>query len=267
MAVAAARPPPKATGPTWGWRMVSFWGNWRREGVPKFDSGGASYAVELTKRKPLLSLTKQGADTGNLRINLSWRMRTSDFSGRPGREGGRGLLRQPTKLFKPEVVQAQGPAVVNVDLDLACMYELADGTKGVVQPLGGFFGDINSPPYIKLSGDDRFGSGSGETVYVNLDHKDDFKRLLIFVYIYDGTPAFDRTQAVVTLYPSNGPRVEINLDERAPQARSCAVLLIENVKDQLTVRREVRYVYGFQSELDRLYGWGLLWGRGTKTNA
>ena len=116
----------------------------------------------------------------------------------------------------------------------------------------------------KLSGDDRFGSPSGETLYINVDHRDEIKRMLIFVYIYDGTPAFDRTHAVVTLYPSTGPRVEIKLDERAPQARSCAVFMLENNKGELTVRREVKYVYGFQAELDRLYGWGLQWGRGYK---
>ncbi|WP_307826550.1 TerD family protein [Streptomyces pactum] len=219
--------------------------------------------VELTRRRPSISLTKQGAVSGNLRVNLSWRMRTSDFNA--GRSGfGRDSWRNPLKMFKPEVVQAQGTAMVNVDLDLACLYELQSGAKGVVQPLGDFFGDLNSPPYVKLSGDDRFGSGSGETIFVNMDHKDDIKRLLVFVYIYDGTPAFDRTQAVVTLYPSSGPRVEISLDERAPEARSCAVVLIENVKGEMVVRREVKYVYGFQSELDRLYGWGLQWGRGYK---
>ena len=163
------------------------------------------------------------------------------------------------------MVQAQSPGVVNVDLDLACLYELKDGTKGVVQPLGNLLGDLNAPPYVQLSGDDRFGAPSGETLYINMDHRDEIKRLLIFVYIYDGTPAFDRTHAMVTLYPSTGPRVEIRLDERAPQARSCAIFMLENVKGELTVRREVKYVYGFQAELDRLYGWGLQWGRGYKT--
>ncbi|WP_069811616.1 TerD family protein [Streptomyces sp. TP-A0874] len=242
---------------------MSFWNNWRQGRQHGFDSGSpASNAIELTKRRPTLSLTKQGADTGNLRVNLSWRMRTSDIG--QGPPGGGGLFRNPLKAFKPEVVQAQGPAVVKIDLDLACMYELQDGSKGVVQPLGNLLGDVNEPPYMQLSGDDRFGAPSGETIYVNMDHKDDFKRLLVFVYIYDGTPAFDRTHAVVTLYPSNGPRVEISLDERAPQARSCAVVMLENVKGELTVRREVKYVYGFQAELDRLYGWGLQWGRGYK---
>lgn len=251
--------------------MVSLWENWRR-GVgmmgrrgPKFDTvgGPATYAVELTKRFSSFSLTEQGADSGSMRVNLSWRMRSSDIE---AGQRGRGSLRHPLQAFKPQVVQAHTQGMVNVDLDLACLYELADGTKGVVQPLGNFFGDWSAPPYVKLTGDDRFGSPSGETIYVNLDHKDSIKRLLFFVYIYDGTPAFDRTHALLSLFPSNGPRVEVGLDRRAPQARSCAVLQIQHEKQHLTVRREVRYVYGFQAELDRLYGWGLQWGRGYKTD-
>ncbi|WP_030910290.1 TerD family protein [Streptomyces sp. NRRL F-5126] len=245
---------------------MSFWDGLRPGGrAAQFDSGNsASNSIELTRRHPAVSLTKQGAATGNLRVNLSWRMRTSDIEGR-SKQGS--MLRHPFKLFQPDVVQAHTQGVVNVDLDLGCLYELTDGSKGVVQPLGSFFGDLNIAPYVKLSGDDRFGAPSGETIFVNLDHRESIKRLLFFVYIYDQTPAFDRTHAKVTLYPSNGPRVEIELDERAPQARSCAVFALENVKGDLLVRREVRFVYGFQAELDRLYGWGLQWGRGYKTKA
>ncbi|WP_318211001.1 Tellurium resistance [Streptomyces sp. SJL17-1] len=246
---------------------MAFWDNlFPGRAASQFDSGSAaSNTIDLTKRRPSVSLTKQGAATGNLRVNLSWRMRTSDLEGR-SRQSGR-LLRNPSQFFKPEVVQAHTQGMVNVDLDLGCLYELTDGSKGVVQPLGGFYGDLNGAPYVKLSGDDRFGGSSGETIFVNLDHKDEIKRLLFFVYIYDQTPAFDRTHAKITLYPSNGPRIEIELDERAPQARSCAVFSVENAKGELTVRREVRFVYGFQAELDRLYGWGLQWGRGYKTKA
>ncbi|MDG4857531.1 Tellurium resistance [Streptomyces sp. T-3] len=245
---------------------MSVWERFWRGNAAQFESGSAATnSIELTKRNPTVSLSKQGAASGNLRVNLSWQMRTSDIEGR-SKQGGR-LLRHPLKMFQPDVVQAHTQGVVNVDLDLGCLYELVDGAKGVVQPLGGFFGDLNAPPFVKLSGDDRFGSASGETVYINLDHRESIKRLLIFVYIYDETPAFDRTHAKVTLYPSSGPRIEIDLDERAPQARSCAVVTIENVKGELTVRREVKFVYGFQAELDRLYGWGLQWGRGYKSTA
>ncbi|WP_329116751.1 TerD family protein [Streptomyces sp. NBC_01465] len=242
---------------------MAFWDSLKRENHPHYESGSAaSNSIELTKRNPSVSLTKQGATTGNLRINLSWRMRTSDIGGRS--RGSGSLLRHPFKMFQPDVVQAHTQGVVNVDLDLGCLYELQDGAKGVVQPLGSLFGDLNAAPYVQLSGDDRFGSPSGETIFVNLDHRDEIKRLLVFVYIYDQTPAFDRTHAVVTLYPSNGPRIEIQLEERAPEARSCAVVSIENIKGDMVVRREVKFVYGFQAELDRLYGWGLQWGRGYK---
>ena len=227
-----------------------------RRGDVQFDSGDASTnAIELTKRRSQISLTKQGAATGHLRVNLSWRMRTSDIGGLQ-RES---LLRHPFRALKPPEVVGHSQSMVNVDLDLGCLYELQDGSKGVVQPLGGYYGDVNAAPYVKLSGDDRFGSGSGETMYINLDHRDSIKRLLVFVYIYDQTPAF------VTLYPSSGPRIEVHLDERQPQARSCAVVMIEKVKDEIVVRREAKFVYGFQAELDRLYGWGLQWGRGYKT--
>ncbi|MFD5189345.1 Tellurium resistance [Streptomyces sp. NPDC058357] len=242
---------------------MAFWDNlWPRREA-QFESGNsATSSIVLSRRHSTISLTKQGALTGNLRVNLSWQMRTSDIMGR-SRQSGR-LLR-PLSLFKPDVVQAHTQGMVNVDLDLGCMYELKDGTKGVVQPLGNLIGDLNAPPYIRLSGDDRFGAPSGETVYVNLDQRDQIKRLLFFVYIYDQTPAFDRTHAKVTLYPGNGPRIEIELDEHAPEARSCAVFTVDNVKGDLIVRREVKFVYGFQSELDRMYGFGMQWGRGYKT--
>jgi uncharacterized protein involved in tellurium resistance len=244
--------------------MAGLWEFLRGGGnaATQFDLGTA-HTVTLTKRRSVVSLNHQGSASGNLRVNLTWAMRTSDLNDRRG--GMSGDRPFSFNLFKPQLVQAQGPAMVNVDLDLACMYELANGSKGVVQPLGDLHGNFNEAPYVQLSGDDRFGSASGETLHINLDKKDEIRRLLLFVYIYDGTPAFDRTHAVVTLFPSGGPSIEIPLTERAPQARSCAVVLIENRKGELTVRREVRYVYGFQSELDRLYGWGLQWGRAYKT--
>jgi uncharacterized protein involved in tellurium resistance len=241
---------------------MAWWSFLRPSGAQQFDVANA-HTVELTKRHPMVSLSKQGAAVGNLRVNLSWSMRTSDTEGWATSNGG--FLRRQVDVFKPRVVQAAGPAMVNVDLDLACMYELADGSKGVVQPLGNLLGDLDAPPYIQMSGDDRFGGTSGETLYINFDKREEFKRLLVFVYIYDGTPAFARTHAKVEIFPTSGPRIEIPLNEREPQARSCAVVLIENRKGEMVVRREVKYVYGFQAEIDRLYGWGLQWGRGYKT--
>ncbi|MDH6574896.1 Tellurium resistance [Kitasatospora sp. MAP5-34] len=244
--------------------MVSVWGFLRGD-RNTFDNtySGGQQKITLTKSQPHHAITGQAATTGYLYVNLHWQTRASSPS-------TRGALRKLFDLrilrpMEPDTQQRQSQQV-NVDLDLACMYELADGTRGVVQPLGKFFGDLQRPPYIKLSGDDVYGAPSGETMYINLEKKDQFKRLLVFVYIYDDTPAFDKTHATVTIVPQSGPRLEIQLDERAAAARSCAVVLIENTGDgQLTVRREVRYVHGFQSDLDRLYGFGMQWQRGYKT--
>ncbi|WP_129839774.1 Tellurium resistance [Streptomyces sp. RFCAC02] len=244
--------------------MASLWSYWRRgeSAKQKFDTVGgmSTYAMELTRRSPVVALTDAGADTGTLRVELSWRMRhNADFD-----PAARRVWRQPWKIFKPAEIQGHSQGVASLDFDLACLYELKDGSRGVVQSVGGLLGDFNEPPYIKLSGDDRFGTASGEQLYVNLDHKDEFKRLLLFVYIYDGVPAFDRAIAVVSIAAAGGRNIEIGLTDAPSGARSCAVALIEHDKGRLVARREVKYVYGFQAEIDRLYGWGMSWGRGFK---
>lgn len=219
--------------------------------------------LTLTKSAPEVNLSALGSVSGTMQVNLHWTTREAEPTSRTAAERWRGLTHP--SLFKPvEMPPPNTNRILPVDLDLGCMYELTDGTKGVVQPLGGLFGDLQKPPYIRLSRDDRTGAPSGEMMYIDLDKRELFRRLLIFVYIYDETPAFDRTHAVVTLFPPSGAPVEVRLEQRAPQARSCAVALIEHKDGNLTVRREARYVYGFQAELDRLYGWGMQWERGFK---
>ncbi|MFJ9697990.1 Tellurium resistance [Kitasatospora sp. NPDC101183] len=243
--------------------MVSIWEYLRGDKSYTFDNPGGQHKVTLTKSSPQHAITGSAATTGYLFVNLHWTTRSGAV--RPSARDSVKRFFSPRNIFNPQEPDSGQDVQLNVDLDLACMYELSDGSRGVVQPLGEFFGDLREPPFIKLSGDDQYGAPSGETMYVNLEKKDKFKRLLIFVYIYDGTPAFDQTHAVVTIVPQTGPRIEIKLDERARAARSCAVVLIENVGDnQLTVRREVRYVNGFQADIDRLYGFGMQWQRGYK---
>jgi tellurite resistance protein TerA len=249
--------------------MATLWQYWRGGGTPrqKFDTvgGAASFAAELTRRSPTAPLTAPGADSGTLRIDLSWRMRASDLGSRSGSSHRRlNAWRNPLEIFKPAEIVGHSQGVASIDFDLACLYELTDGSKGVVQSLGDLVGDFENPPYIKLSGDDRFGTASGESLYVNLDHKDDFKRLLVFVYIYDGVPAFARADVTVTLVAADGKNIEIGLTDPVHQAQACAVALIQPHKGQLVARREVKYVLGFQSDIDRLYGWGMSWGRGFK---
>lgn len=156
------------------------------------------------------------------------------------------------------------PLPQKIDLDLGCLWEMSDGSKGAVQALGNLYGAFSQPPYVRLDTDDRSGSASGETLFINIDQARNVRRLLIFVYIYEGIPAFDQVNGVVTLFPNSGLPIEVRLDEHAREAHTCAVAVVENHGDEIVVRREVRYVHGYQAELDREYGWGLLWARGYK---
>ncbi|MGW3203938.1 TerD family protein [Streptomyces sp. NPDC001135] len=203
--------------------------------------------VTLTKTAPSVSLAKQGGTSGAMRVNLNWRMRT-ELSGWGRWGGGQGDL----------------------DLDLCALYELADGRKGVVQALGNAFGSLHRPPYIHLDGDDRTGAvASGENLTINLDHTRDFRRVLVFVTIYQGASSFADLHATVTLQPQHGAPIDFSLDECTVPSTVCALALITNTGGDLLVRREARYLVpergvSPQRTIDRAYGWGMNWTPGRK---
>lgn len=207
--------------------------------------------VTLTKAAPSVSLTKQGGTSGAMRVNLNWEVR-KQFSGW-GSKRGRAVAMH-----------------ADLDLDLCALYELADGRKGVVQALGNAFGSLQRPPYIHLDGDDRSGaSASGENLTVNLDHIKDFRRILVFVTIYEGARSFADLHATVTLQPQHGAAIDFSLDECTVPSTVCALALITNTGGDLVVQREARYLVpdrgvSPQRTVDRVYGWGMNWTPGRK---
>jgi len=44
----------------------------------------------------------------------------------------------------------------------------------------------------------------------------------------------------------------------------CAIALLKQKNGQLDIKREVRYIRGDQSHLDKAYKWGLRWTEGSK---
>lgn len=228
-------------------------------GAPAPAGGGISLSkVTLTKAAPTVSLTKQGSAQGVLRVNLNWTARPPGQapSGRGGMLGG---------LFGGGQKASSSGAI---DLDLAALYEYTDGSKGAVQALGNAFSDQHSfggSPIVWLDGDDRSGTSTGgENLYVDLGQSRNVKRILVFAFIYEGTPNWQAANAVVTLYPASGPEIEVRLDEHDPRSPLCAIAMLENVGGDLSVRREVRYIQGSQRALDEAYGWGMRWAAGRK---
>jgi tellurite resistance protein TerA len=197
--------------------------------------------VTLTKSAPSVSLTKHGGASGTLRVNLNWNAKPAE----------RGFFKKHSQL----------------DLDLGCLYEFADGTKGVVQALGNAFTatDRTGRQLISLDGDDRSGSvAAGENLSIDLSDVGRLKRILVFALIYEGAANWAAADGLATLYPVGAAPIEVRLDDPRDGARICAIAMLENQGGELVVRREVNYVNGAQRALDEAYGWGMNWTAGRK---
>jgi tellurite resistance protein TerA len=209
------------------------------------DAGGVSLSkVTLTKSAPSVSLTKRGATGGQLRVNLQWTSGAQQSKGLFGRLRGGG----------------------GIDLDLACLWEFSDGSKGVVQALGNAFqAPYRGAPIIRLDGDDRSGAAAGgENMFIDLSRVAEIRRILVFTFIYEGVPNWASADGVVTLHPASGPEIEVRLDEPDPSSPTCVIAMLENQGGDLVVRREVRYIRGGQADVDAAYGWGMEWAAGRK---
>lgn len=185
----------------------------------------AAAAVTLTAAAPAVSLTRQGATSGTLRIGPLWQ----------GVPEGLGI-------------------------DLCALFELSDGSKGVVQSLGGAYGSLARPPFLLLGGDEH----TGEQLTVNLDRGAYFRRVLVFAAVFEDPLGFEDLHGTVTLRPEHGAAVDFTLDVCEVPSTVCALALLTRDGAELVVRREARYLLprpgvSPQRTVDYAYGWGLNW--------
>jgi tellurite resistance protein TerA len=216
--------------------------------------------VTLEKRGDKVSLDKRaGRGFGRIHVNLNWNQaataapqlaKTGFFDklvGGAGMRKGRG----------------------GIDLDLGCMYELADGRRGLVQALGNAWGDFEREPYIRLDADDRTGAvAGGENLYINGERFDQIRRALIFSFIYEGVPNWAATDGVVTIAAPDQAPIEVRLDGGGNQMM-CAIALIENRGGSLQVTKLAEYFQQMGGTsahelMDRHFGFGLRWKTGSK---
>lgn len=225
-----------------------------------WNSGGQApfTRIALSPADADRSLSRSGAGSGTLRVNLRW-----NNSEDPRRGGGRAMRRR----LDPGLQQSAGSGP-KVDLDLGCLYQFTDGQRGTVQAAGARHGDFARPPYVRLDRDDRTGSSTGENLFINMDHSAHFQRLLIFVLLAGGSDDLTRVGAAVTLYPTSGPALELRLDAPSPggtnggRAKSCAAVLIQRAGTEFMLKTEGKFFPGYQSEIDKAYAWGLHWAPG-----
>ena len=202
-------------------------------------------AVELRKGQKVNLRKNRSEALGEILINLNW--------SQPQQKSA-GFL---SGLF--------GGGSNAIDLDLGCLYELTDGTKGAVQALGDAFGTLNSAPYIALDGDDRSGANAaGENLRVNGAHVRDIKRILVYTFIYEGAANWQETKGIVTLKYPGGEDIVVHMDEYGSDKGMCAIAMLENYAGEtFSVEKLVRFFSGHE-EMDHAYNWGMRWVAGHK---
>ncbi|MEU1176874.1 tellurium resistance protein [Streptomyces sp. NPDC005820] len=221
-------------------------GDGRRRGVIQLTGGGSP--VESGRRTAREPAPRTGTGT----VELTRQTPRAEIA-------GRGVLQ----------VNLNWSVASEADLDLGCMVLTHDGMGAAVQPLGAVFGDLDAWPYVSLDQDDRTGETSdGETLRINLEHRRQFAKLLVHVYIYEGAADFRTLGGVVTISAPSGTW-RIHLDDSPPGATSCAIALLTPGRDTLDLRREVRWFTATpwssnQQLIDQAYGFGFEWVPGVK---
>ncbi|WP_145333049.1 TerD family protein [Paenibacillus xylanexedens] len=194
--------------------------------------------IELKKKGDTINLKKNAGGLGEILINLNWNQQTS-----------KGLFGRNK----------------SVDLDLGCLFEMKDGSKGVIQALGESFGSLNRYPYIALDGDDRTGSvKTGENLRINGARISEIKRLLVFTYIYEGVTNWSQADGVVTINQKDGPDIIVRMNEYGSSLGMCGIAMFSNVNDEtFSIERIVQFYNGHLA-LDEAHGWGMRWTAGSK---
>lgn len=151
------------------------------------------------------------------------------------------------------------------DLDLGCLYEMQDGTRGCLQAFGDMFGSKDEPPFIYHTGDERTGDTEGidEKMVINGAKWDQIKRVLFYMYIYQGAPDWRTVLPEIEIDIPGKQDLKMSPHAKKPELVMCAVGMVKNENGDLRLTNFSEYFPG-HAEMDRAYGFGLEWEDGSK---
>lgn len=152
-----------------------------------------------------------------------------------------------------------------VDLDLGCLYELNNGKRGAIQAFGDMYGSLKTEPFISLSGDERTGEAEGEDELIKVNGAEwgAFKRIVIYIYIYEGAQSWETVRPQIQVrVPEENPMV-VTLNAKRQELALCAVAGLENIRGGIRMTNYMEYFPG-HAEMDRAFGFGLEWADGQK---
>lgn len=187
--------------------------------------------ISLTKAQPKVDLTKRAGTLGLIKANLNWTQASGGF-------------------FSSAI-----------DLDLGAFVELNNGQKALVQALGK---RLEFTPYVELLADDRTGkSVDGEWLHINGEKIQDVKRMIIFAFIYEGSPNWEKANAQVTIHVPEMAPIESKLTEKSKSKRFCAIAEITVNNGNVQVE-QLNKLFDGHKDCDQHFGWGFTWTEGRK---
>lgn len=212
--------------------------------------GAAGVAAELSdlQKEPMI-LTSSRSCFDKIHIGLSW---------------DRLALEKPSGL-KGLVAAIVPQPKANVDLDLGCLYEMEDGTKGCLQAFGNLYGQYDEPPFIRHSGDEQTGKSDGNDEWLDINGAQwsQIKRVLVYAYIYKGAVNWNVLRSECHVATENR-KITLSMEETSSNLPICALLTLENEHGQIKLTRRLEYFAG-HPEMDRAYGYGMQWEEGAKS--
>ena len=162
-----------------------------------------------------------------------------------------------------------------IDLDLGVFVEMNianpdtnEPFKFCVQPLNqGLLqtGRFHEFPWVHHLGDDRTGAvAAGEFVKVNLNERQNLRRIMVFTYIYEGAANWAQTDGVVSVKAPGCPELLVELGKASTQQTFCAICWIDFLADGSVKVTKCATFHDDHVDCDRTYGWGLKWVAGSK---
>lgn len=220
---------------------------------PNDDQQPADF-LSKSGQTAIVNPTKQGI--ANFEIGVAW-----------DNVAEKSVPKKKTSFFQKLLGSENTPTKHKhgVDLDLGCLYELQNGKRGAIQGFGNNFGDLENAPYIQLSHDERTGEAEGEDelIAVNGTKWDEIKRIVIYIYIYDGADSWATVKPQIQVrVPEEKPMI-VSLGAKKQELSVCAVAGLENIRGGIKMTNYLEYFPGHIS-MDRAFGFGLSWEDGQK---
>jgi len=149
------------------------------------------------------------------------------------------------------------------DVDLGCLYETIDGSRGSVQAVGDAFGCQEQPPHIALRADDTTGhSERGEELVIARPDLVHFAVVFASVYVGAGDFQGVGTELIVR-HEQLDADIRVLLASPDPGLRWCAILACGTSGGQFAIVHQQRYFLSAR-HADRHYGFHLDWRSGIK---